>query len=216
MNDYTLQHSGRVGDLNGDGFEDIALTALSDGGSNGGIIEIFAGGAQPAMTAAASVSTTAATYDMEPAGDVNGDGYADAVVIFSGTGYYLYSGASKLPTTFATTWADTTTRDAIGGFDIDGDGTADFAVGTSAAALLYRGTAAGPTAVSGGLAHLTESTFVGFSDDDGDGRPDLVGSSGQSGGNVLQWAGSDGTTNPRVSYLQLSDASAQLNGVVVR
>ena len=46
-NYYTLQDSGRVGDLNGDGFEDIALAAMSDEGSNGGLVQLFAGGRRP-------------------------------------------------------------------------------------------------------------------------------------------------------------------------
>jgi hypothetical protein len=216
VNSYTLQHSGRVGDLNGDGFEDIALTAFSDGGSNGGVIEIFAGGKQPAMTAAASISTTSATYEIEPAGDLNGDGYADAVVVLAGTGYYLCSGASPFPTTFASTWANTTASDAVGGFDIDGDGFSDFAIGTSGQALLYRGTAAGPTPVSTGLSHLSPSTIIGFSDNDGDGLPDIVGTSGQMSGASLEWAGSDGTTNPRVVYLQPPDTTVMFSGLVVR
>ena len=134
---------------------------------------------------------------------MNGDGYGDAVVVLAGTGYYLYSGARQLPTTFASTSADTTARDVVGGFDLDGDGVPDFAIGTSGQApLLYRGTAAGPAPVSSGLSHLTASAIVGFSDNDGDGRPDIVGTSGQMSGPSLQWAGSDGTTNPRVVYLQ--------------
>lgn len=218
INDYTLQHSGRVGDLNGDGFEDIALTAFSDGGSNGGVIEIFAGGTQPGTTATASISTTSATYEVEPAGDLNGDAYADAVVVLAGTGYYLYSGASQLPSTFANTWANTTTSDVVGGFDIDGDGFPDFAIGTSGQALLYRGTAAGPTPVSSGLSHLSPSTIIGFSDNDGDGLPDLVVTSGQTGssGASVEWAGSDGTTNPRVLFLQPPDTTVMFSGLVVR
>ena len=217
VNDYTLQHSGRVGDLNGDGFEDIALTAFSDGGSNGGVIEIFAGGAQPTATAAASISTTVGSYQIHSAGDLNGDGFGDAVVVLAGTGYYLYSGASHLPTTFASTSANTTASDAMGGFDLDGDGFPDFAVGTSGQApLLYRGTAAGPTLVSSGLSHLTASAIIGFSDNDGDGRPDIVGTSGQTSGAALEWAGSDGTTNPRVVFLQPPTTTVTFSGLIVK
>ncbi|HEY4395743.1 MAG TPA: VCBS repeat-containing protein [Polyangia bacterium] len=219
VNDYTLQHTGRIGDVNGDGYEDIALTAFSDGGSNGGTIQIFAGGAQPTATATVSLSTTSGSYEIQGVGDLNGDGYGDAVVVLSGTGYYLYSGASHHGATFDGTFTDATARDAAGGFDIDVDGLSDFLVGTSAQApILYRGTATGPAAVASGLSHLGESVIVGFSDNDGDGRPDFLGSSGQgsTSGQPLQWAGSDGTTNPRVSYLQLSDTTAQLSGQIVR
>jgi FG-GAP-like repeat len=219
VNDYTLQHSGRIGDVNGDGFEDIALTAFSDGGSNGGVVQIFAGGPQPSKTVAASVTTTAATYQIEPAGDVNGDGFDDAVVVLAGTGYYLYAGAAQLPTAFANSWTAAWAAGAVGGFDLDRDGFADFLIGNGmvAAPALYRGTATGATVVSGALANLTASVIVGFSDHDGDGRPDFIGTSGQaSGGASVEWAGSDGTTNPRAVLLRLLDTSAQFSGLIAR
>jgi FG-GAP-like repeat len=156
------------------------------------------------------------SYQIHSAGDLNGDGFGDAVVVLPGTGYYLYSGASHLPTTFASTSANTTASDAAGDFDLDGDGVPDFAVGTSGQApLLYRGTAAGPALVSNGLSHVTASAIIGFSDNDGDGRPDIVGTSGQTSAPSLQWAGSDGTTNPRVVYLQ-PPTSVAFNGLIVK
>ena len=155
--------------------------------------------------------------NVHSAGDLNGDGFGDAVVVLAGTGYYLYSGASQLPSTFASTTANTTASDAVGGFDLDGDGFPDFAVGTSGQApLLYRGTAAGPTAVASGLSHLTASAIIGFSDNDGDGRPDIVGTSGQVSSPSLVWAGSDGTTNPRVAFLQPPTTAVVFSGLVVK
>src|SRR5262245_18256226 len=47
---YTLQQSGRVGDLNGDGFEDVALTARSDDGATEGVVQLFTGGIRPTGT----------------------------------------------------------------------------------------------------------------------------------------------------------------------
>jgi hypothetical protein len=106
----------------------------------------------------------------------------------------------------------------VGDFDLDGDGFPDFAVGTSGSTpLFYRGTAAGPALVASGLSHLTASAIIGFSDNDGDGRPDIVGTSGQtSSGTSLQWAGSDGTTNPRVVYVQPPTTSVTFNGLIVK
>ncbi len=214
---YTLQYSGRVGDLNGDGFEDIALTARSDDSTSSGVIQIFAGGAQPVKTPAASIATTStSTYAIKPAGDLNSDGYGDAVIVLAGTGYYLYSGASKLAATFTTTWADTTASDAVGTFDIDGDGFPDLAIGTTGQAVLYRGTATGPTQVSGALSHISPSVMIGASDNDGDGLPDLVATGGQMSGAFVEWAGSDGTTNPRTFNARLSATGAQLSGFIVR
>jgi hypothetical protein len=214
---YTLQHSGRVGDLNGDGFEDIALTALSNMNSNGGMIQVFTGGRSPVTNSAANVATTAATYQIEAVGDLDGDGYDDAIVILAGTGYYLYKGAAALATTLARSWADSTAASAVGGFDIDRDGFPDFAVGTSARApILYRGSSAGPIMVSGALSSLITSTIIAVTDHDGDGRPDFVGTSGKMEEGSLRWAGSDGTTNPRAFDVRLADVNAHFSGLMVR
>jgi hypothetical protein len=221
VNDYTLQHSGRIGDVNGDGFEDIALSAFSDGGSNGGVVQIFAGGSRPGTSPSTSVATDVGSYGIVPVGDVDADGYDDFVTVVPGTAYYLFQGASKLPTSFAGSWTDAAVAAGVGMFDIDSDGFADFLIGRGAGSptpppVLYRGTAGGPTAISGGLAQLHASETIGVSDNDGDGRPDIVGGSGQSGTAVVEWAGSDGTTAPRSARVLLSDQSAQLSGQIAR
>ncbi|HMF43211.1 MAG TPA: VCBS repeat-containing protein [Polyangia bacterium] len=215
VNAYTLNHSGRVGDLNGDGFEDIALTAISDGGSNGGLVQLFAGGPHPTATAV-DIATNAATYQIESVGDVDRDGFDDALIVLAGTNYALYRGAATLPVSVAKTWTDTTTSAAAGGFDIDGDGFSDFLVGTNAAApILYRGATTGPSAVLNGLSHLTGSSIVAFSDHDGDGRPDFIGMSSPFSYPSMQWAGSDGTTDPRAFIVRLP-ADVMLYGQLVR
>jgi hypothetical protein len=201
---FTLQHSGRVGDLNGDGFEDIALTAL-DGQAQTGVVQFFAGNARPAKTPAASVATTTAPYQIEPAGDVNGDGFDDALIVLAGSNFALYRGAALLSTAAAKTWTDATTSSAIGGFDIDRDGFADFVIGTTTyVPMLFRGGIAGPAAVMNGLSHLNTPNVVAFSDHDGDGRVDVVGmSTSAEGVSSIQWAGSDGTTDPRSFIVRL-------------
>jgi hypothetical protein len=214
-NDYTLQHSGRTGDINGDGFDDIALTAF-DGGEGTGVVQIFVGGAHPGTAAVATISTTAESYDFSPAGDINGDGFDDVAFVPSRTGYYLYEGAAQLPSAFASAWIEATASSAVGGFDLDHDGFADFVIGTSAQApILYRGTTAGPALAPTGLGNLTTSVSIGFSDHDGDGRPDLVGTSGPSGAYV-EWAGSDGTINPLSVQVHTSSANIQFTGTIVR
>lgn len=222
VSDYTLQHSGRIGDVNGDGFEDIALTALSDGGgASGGLLQIFAGGEHPTTTPVASVVTEMGSYSIAPAGDVNADGYDDLVTVVPSTGYQLYEGASKLPTTFARSWIDAASSSAAGGFDLDGDGFADFVIGRSSGSVaaptaFYRGSVTGPSAVSGGLALLYVAETISVSDNDGDGRPDVAGASSQSASTSVVWAGSNGSTNPPSAQLLLSDRNAQLTGQLVR
>jgi hypothetical protein len=215
VNYYTLQHSGRVGDLNGDGFEDIALTALSDEGTSGGVVQFFAGGLHP-TPAAVNVATTAATYWVEAVGDVDGDGFDDALIVLAETNYSLYRGAAKLPTAVAMTWSDATTASAVGSFDLDRDGFSDFVIGTNAyASILYHGSAASPSRVTNGLSHLTSSRVVAFSDHDGDGRPDFVGMDNSTSEASIQWAGSDGTTDPRAFIVRLP-LDAMFSGQLVR
>jgi hypothetical protein len=215
LNDYTLQHSGRVGDLNGDGFEDIALTAFSDERANGGTVQLFVGGAHPTSTAV-SITTTAAEYRVEPIGDVNQDGFDDVLIVHPGASYALYRGAATITTTVAMTWNDATASSATGGFDLDRDGFSDFVVGTTAfMSILYRGGATNPARVASGISRLTSSTIVAFSDHDGDGRPDFVGLDSSNGPASIQWAGSDGTTDPRSFIVRLPD-DVMFHGELVR
>jgi hypothetical protein len=211
---YTLYDSGRVGDLNGDGFEDIALSAY-DGSARTGVAQFFGGGAHPSATPV-SLATTSSTYQIEPAGDVDRDGFDDALIVLPGTDYALYRGAATLPAIVAMTWTEATTASAVGGFDIDRDGFADFVVGTTTSTpLMYRGGAVGPALVPSGLARLTGSSTVAFSDHDGDGRPDFVGVNGSFSNAIIQWAGSDGTANPRAVQVVLPDG-ATFSGKLVR
>jgi len=220
VNAYTLIDSGRIGDVNGDGFEDIALTAF-DGSAGAAVMQIFAGGDIPVGVPAASVDTLAGSNVIVRVGDVDADGYDDLVTVQKGAEYRLYKGFATLPTKFASTWPDTSASNGAGAFDIDGDQVSDFVVGAIPATpavspILYRGSTTGPIAVSGALAFLDASQTIGVSDNDGDGRPDFVGSLYQSGSAKLEWAGSDGTTNPRVVRLYVSDPSASFTGDFAR
>ena len=114
------------------------------------------------------------------------------------------------------TWNDTTASSATGGFDLDRDGFSDFVVGTTAfMSILYRGGTTNPARVASGLSRLTSSTIVAFSDYDGDGRPDFVGLDNSNGAASIQWAGSDGTTDPRSFIVRLPD-DAMFTGQLVR
>jgi hypothetical protein len=200
--DYTLRNSGRVGDLNGDGFEDIALAAF-DGPSQMGVVQFFAGGSKP-TSAAVSVPTSNSTYLVEPAGDIDNDGFDDALIVLPGVNYALYRGSATLRTTTFMTWIDMTSSSARGGFDIDRDGFSDFVIGTTTnAPILFRGGIGSPSVILSGLSRLIVSSTVGVSDHDGDGRPDFVGVESESNGGSILWAGSDGTIDPRAVTVRL-------------
>jgi hypothetical protein len=89
-------------------------------------------------------------------------------------------------------------------------------VGTNAfSIILYRGGTGGPTKVTGGLSHLGSSRVLAFSDHDGDGRPDVIGMDNSTGEATIQWAGSDGTTDPRAFLVRLPPG-ATFTGQLVR
>jgi hypothetical protein len=135
-----------VGDLNHDGYADIAIASTEDAtnGAHAGRVSIYLGGpGGPSTTSAFDLFGAAAGdslgFSVAPAGDVNGDGYDDMIVgapgAASGSGkfYIVYGGPSPPFTTAAFTdfsvagshigWS------VAGRGDLDGDGYADVAVG---------------------------------------------------------------------------------------
>ena len=173
------QAAAVVGDVNGDGFADFVVGAWASGGDEEiGAAHVYLGG--PIIDAAAWNGTGAArridlvspggTYGsfgetLSPAGDVDGDGYADFVVVKPGvvlapSSAHLYRGE---PAPASADWNGVTPPmridlqnpdgaghafwgvGAVG--DLDGDGFADFALGsptsesdfTTAFVHVYRG-----------------------------------------------------------------------------
>src|SRR5262249_4069322 len=84
-NDQLGTSVASAGDMNGDGFADIIVGApLSDvGGVDAGRAYVFFGGRSPDAVADITMTGAAAGdqlgYFVAPAGDVNGDGFADAI-----------------------------------------------------------------------------------------------------------------------------------------
>jgi hypothetical protein len=213
--DYSLQDSGRIGDANGDGFEDIALFAF-DGSLGTGVMQIFLGGKTPNAAPDASVAIPPRWGRLGPAGDVNGDGFDDAFVVQETFGYSLYAGAASLPNTLADAWTDPATISALGDFDINRDGYADFFVSLSAGSSgLHAGSQSTPAVVSDGLSRLHSFRYLTVADHDGDGRPDFAGGRASETGSIV-WLGSDGSTNPRAFNVLTSDSTFPLSGYLVQ
>ena len=137
-----------VGDVNGDGFDEVALGGdlHSAGQVNEGRVSIFRGSATGITTALGSffsnVDNARLGFSVAEAGDVNGDGYADVVAgapfqtqsLNEQGRVYLWHGS---PTGLVNQRLITgTTADArfgwsvAGAGDVDGDGYTDVLVGT--------------------------------------------------------------------------------------
>ena len=140
-----------AGDLNSDGFSDVAIGAPYQPkipGSNNGAVHLFAGGAGGLNATAASVQQGAASanlgYSVATAGDVNGDGFADLIAGAPGSGggngaAHLYWGmaAATLINTTAVTMGGASTEQLGGAVasagDVNGDGFADLLLGSPGA-----------------------------------------------------------------------------------
>ncbi len=190
-------------DVNGDGFDDMAVAAPAAGGG-AGRVDVYLGSASGLSTTAHRSFTGAAGSalgtTLSPAGDVNGDGYGDLLVGAPGAasgngGWSLYLGsASGLPTSATLTVTGTVAAASLGFTvagvgDVDRDGYADLVAGApgatsgAGAATWYRGQAtitaattltSAALAGSGGAASQFALTLTGAGDINGDGFADVV------------------------------------------
>lgn len=139
-----------AGDLNGDGYSDVAIGAPYQiklpSATNSGAVHLFRGTGTGLNAAASSVQQPAGTsanlgYSVSTAGDMNGDGYADLVAgapgATSGNGAaYVFTGSSAAALVSASISlsgaAASTERlgHSVGlAGDVNGDGYADVAIG---------------------------------------------------------------------------------------
>ena len=219
-----------AGDVNGDGFGDLIVSDANSGG------DVYLGGPNGIAPAPSSTATVPnESYSgFEPAGDVNGDGYADIIASAgSATGYspdvcVFHGGPSGLATAPSETLtAPEETHWVAGAGDVNGDQYADVIVGTAGAhagdgsqaldqAFVYHGSASGlqvlpATTLTTPLVSYSEGALVDCAGDvNGDGYADvLLSDEGQYGDYVDVFLGSSGGVAPTPSVTLTAPGSAQ-------
>ncbi len=212
-----------IGDVNGDGFADIAVATRSNRvlvytGSPAGLV------ATPARdyTGGGTFGTTIAR-----ACDINGDSYADLIVgSEANNAIYIYPGsATGLAMTATTLAGPDPMRTAFGrsvdcAGDTNGDGYADVIVGAydAARAFVYGGSATGlssaPIATLGAAPSAANHGYVvgGVGDYDGDQFADVVVSASTSaasgsGFTVIYWGSATGPSDTGAVVLPSGVAS---------
>jgi hypothetical protein len=158
-----------AGDLNGDGFVDLAVAS----GCDPGTVTIYNGGAAgPTMGVTLLPGPVTAGFGttMASAGDVNGDGYGDVIVGGREVAQVFFGGPSCVEARAALTLAPPPGVDALivrGPGDVNGDGAPDVSVGGA----IYLGDGSGFTL----QATFTASPTADFAGDhDGDGLTDFT------------------------------------------
>ncbi len=208
-----------AGDVNGDGYADVVVGAhlYDNGQANEGRAFVYHGSpagllASPAWTGESNQASADLGYSVAAAGDVNGDGYADAIVAAyrydngqtdEGHAFTYHGSIAGLATTPAWT-AESDQASASFGIsvatagDVNGDGYADVIAGArdydngqtdEGRAFVYHGSAAGLATSFGWTSESDQAdAFFGYSvstaaDVNGDGYADvIVGASGYDNG----------------------------------
>jgi hypothetical protein len=161
-----------VGDVNGDGFVDLAVAS----GGDPGTVNIYEGGPAGPMMGNALLPPGPVTAGfgttMASAGDVDGDGYGDVIVGGLEVAQVFLGGAKGMASPAAFTLAGAAGGDALsvhGPGDVNGDGAPDVYVG----GVLYLGSGHG-FAPQTNFSPGAIANFIG--DTDGDGFTDFAAS----------------------------------------
>ena len=223
---FGQQAAATAGDVNGDGYSDLIVGAwwYDNGQTNEGRAYVFFGGPDGPSTAAGWTAEGTASSEglgssVSTAGDVNGDGYSDAIVgapgYSSNTGkaYLFLGGISGLSPTASWTAVGESPNSYFGSpvasaGDVNGDGYADVVIGAASyntytgRAYLYMGGASGLSADPSWTATGPRTySYLGWSvatagDVNGDGYSD-----------VIVGAGQRDTSYPGTAYLFLGGAT---------
>jgi hypothetical protein len=216
-----------AGDVNGDGFDDVVVGAPGCCGVMAGSFYVFLGG--PAGLSSSPLMITGKRYfasNVSPAGDVNGDGYADiAIGSDTGDGAFVYLGGRNGIQTNPVVLPGTVGETFAGVGDVNGDGFGDVVVGEyrgsrSGTAVLYLGSAGGPVPMPIALAGPgDEDAFFGYAVDgagdvNGDGYADIaVGAPGAAPQVRVFLGGADGVVGMPIALADPNGPSATIPSI---
>lgn len=221
---YFGEHVSPAGDVNGDGYDDIAIGAQYYA-SYVGRAYIYLGSAS-GIGSTASTTITGASYDymgreVAGGGDFNNDGYDDVAVAYT-DGVKVYCGSSTgVSTTPCTALAAPVTGVGFGsgtsvGGDINSDGYDDLVVGCcdaipASSIYIYYGTATGLPGTAGtSIASYSSSYFgshtAGIGDVNNDGYADIAISAYAGSGSFKVYAG--GSTGLNTTYIGESSGTS--------
>ncbi len=200
-----LRKAFPAGDLNGDGYADLALRPGSVSGSFDLLFGSPTGYSVPAAWHSAADAASQRGASIAPAGDIDSDGYADLLVgAPAGAGRLeVYRGQASGPQTNPT-WSIAGASTGLGtavapAGDVNGDGYADFlAADLGNKVYLYQGSALGPVAAAWSVSGATVSpATLAAGDVNGDGYSDLV-VVVNSKDIVLYYGSPSGPSQPRI------------------
>ena len=203
-----------AGDVNGDGFGDLAV-----GASNANSVYVYFGSATgigstpnetiPPVTGSASFGQTTSA-----AGDTNADGYAD-IVVAGPNGWYLFEGGSSGLGMTTTRMGGTATgvTDATSAGDLDGDRREEFAIGEATAntvTIFYGNRTTPAQVITGPNGGALGYKLSGVGDINGDGLADLVASDATGPFRAMILTGVSGQLQTAAT-LTLADAPQSLS-----
>ncbi|MGC4056407.1 MAG: FG-GAP-like repeat-containing protein [Paludibaculum sp.] len=186
-----------IGDFNGDQQTDAAVFVFGSAASPAPQISLFLGNGDGTFAAARNFPAGPDGADLG-AGDINGDGKLDVIVIggASRNSYLLYGngdGTLGAPVTLKTNGYETAAVTA----DVNGDGKTDLLFGTGGNGIYYLpGNGGGAFLAPVKVTSDGYANYVAVGDFNEDGRPDVAFSDGGSQAVGVYLAQADGTFKP--------------------